>query len=461
MKYFTLYITSLFIFLCSCTKEDNDFGSEESKTVYVTFTVQVPVQAIPSTRSISVADENYLQSIDVLVFKQSTDGNEYFAYKVEAEALDNNDVTSKKFSVLLDRSNDPHRLVFIANARTQVNTLDLADTTQIKEQMLSELSVENTSRWNATSSTNFSALPMWGQTDLYPIISATNNISEIKLLRMLARVDLQVNANVNFDLFEVYIYNRNSVGRIVPDALSLDVQNMVVTQPSLPGTPNTMPTPLHYVTVTGIFNREIYLFETAATEISSQVTSLVIGGSYNGEPVTYYRVDFLDSDNLTHLDILRNHLYSMTITAVSGNGYSTINEAFTSPAQNMESEIFVWDQGGLNDIYFNNEYLLGLSSNEFTFESVAYDSNSISNKLIIGTNYPNGWSLESITDESGLPTTGWITLDSLESSGPFNNTVSILLKENTQSTPRTAYIHFRAGRLVHECTVTQAGIGIP
>ena len=67
-------------------------------------------------------------------------------------------------------------------------------------------------------------------------------------------------------------------------------------------------------------------------------TCLIIGGSYQGNTTSYYRVDFVDGGG-NFLPLLRNHRYLISIIEVVGDGYSTPEMAFETARSNMQATV--------------------------------------------------------------------------------------------------------------------------
>ncbi|WP_281513971.1 hypothetical protein [Phocaeicola sartorii] len=66
-------------------------------------------------------------------------------------------------------------------------------------------------------------------------------------------------------------------------------------------------------------------------------TYILLKGKYNKGASTYYKLDMVyknAGDVLTYYNLLRNFQYAVTINSVTGNGYSTIEEAAAQPANN-------------------------------------------------------------------------------------------------------------------------------
>jgi len=80
---------------------------------------------------------------------------------------------------------------------------------------------------------------------------------------------------------------------------------------------------------------------------------VVVGGHLNGSSaLTYYPLDFFSTQAGEEgiLDVVRNHRYNITITAVKGEGYPDAEEAADHAAVNLEYEVIEWTQHDDTDI---------------------------------------------------------------------------------------------------------------
>ena len=158
------------------------------------------------TRAIGAAQENAIETLDVLAFMVK-DGVETFQYRVEARrgAGSVMGASRQTFTARLRVREYPQRLVLISNARSKIETLINSRATGgwidvEKEEMLSQLTLNlnGSDRWNASSAVNYTLIPMWSET-APEIISETTafvNQGAIPMLRMMAKVEVQVDKTV-------------------------------------------------------------------------------------------------------------------------------------------------------------------------------------------------------------------------------------------------------------------------
>ena len=103
----------------------------------------------------------------------------------------------------------------------------------------------------------------------------------------------------------------------------------------------------------------VYLYESAAG-----TSYLIVKGTYEGESL-YYKMAFVN-DSQVELDINRNREYTFTITAVTGRGFYSAQDAKVSVASNtnLNYSVTVIDLSG-HEIQSNNDYYLAVSNSHF------------------------------------------------------------------------------------------------
>ena len=467
----------------SCLREnfedDGPCPCDDEKSVMLK--LAMPYVA-PVTRSIGATQENTIETLDVLAFKVDG-GVETFQYWAEAKkaAGNNEGYQTQSFSAKLRVKDYTQRFVLISNARSKIETLmggqighwEGAEKESLLQKLIFELN-SGEDRWKAINSANYTAIPMWGETQAKKIEATTTSIGDgnIPMLRMIAKIEVQLDENVAgltdaFKLKSVHVYNTNTSGRIAPKPGTEYVgADMIAKKASLPAPVTSVVGPLAYndFSAPGIedvaMNGAIYLFETAARNTGNflEETCIVVGGVYGAStnPVTYYRLDFFAQNGATHLDILRNHRYKCNIVAVNGPGFPTVDDAYRAKPYNMEVEIIVWDEGEIRDIYFDGQYMLGVSHDRFELSGEAYDVSSKDNILKIVTDYPSGWNTSVWADIEGTTGSSWLTINPESGSGNMQLTdVRLLAAANTTDADRTAYIHVKAGKITIVVTVVQ------
>lgn len=309
-------------------------GADE---ITLTFSAKLPSasQGV-KTYALSDADENFLKDIDVLVFTDDGSGNMKFRYRSVGKDIMPSMGNTVDIKVTLWRTVVDTRLVIIANARDVINAFDfeigITTPDDIQQELVYE--IDPLDKWLADGD-DFTPLPMWGQPDdIEDGINGDVILDDITLLRSLARVDVVVDEEANFELTEVWVFNSKSNGLIIPEPGK--VVGGVAQNPSLPvGGPTNNSNPLEYQTSGENSVQEIYLFEADAQPINdANATALVIGGIYGAGPsTTYYRIDFRDPNNSnTEYPVLRNRRYLITIADALNAGRANAPTAFSSPS---------------------------------------------------------------------------------------------------------------------------------
>jgi len=476
----------------SCTDEVNNgknpdnFTGEEKE---ISFSIKIPSinEANPQFRSIDAAQENTIKTIDLVAFRKDNTGSVFDYYYAGVLTSDNTAGSStQNCRVKVRMASYEQELVVITNAGTAVSDLANAQKGQTvsKDDFLAKLEYSlpkagNT--WNAVSASNYDALPMWGETST----TVTNNTTQLSasLLRMLAKIDVQLNPNnltalkSVFKLKSINLYNTLTNGRIVPN--SANVRGDSVIAPSLPATPGKYLGPLLYdkssdFSAPGVVDvamkGAIYLFETKAPADTTALNALdatcvVVGGIYgNDTNPTYYRVDFLKDGKFQ--DILRNHRYLVNIVSVTGKGYPTPDEAYRNKSVNMAVNILTWNDNGMTDITFDGQWYLSVSSNDISLSrSAETDSTSLS----VLTDYNpigsanTGWYVKSITDSATkVNPAPWLKVTPMsDAPNELKNVRIQTIGDNNTGKDRVATIIFAAGRLEYPVTIRQTLIERP
>ena len=432
-----------------------------------------------STRSMNEAQENTIETLDVLAFK--VDGDvEKFQYRVDAKKVTDHiggNAQYQSFSVTLRVKEFEQRFVFISNARGKIEALLGSCVNNCwagvqKEEMLSRLifDLNGEDRWKAIDAQNFTAIPMWGESKPTLVNEATISISEtpIQIMRMVAEINVQLKetAQNNFLLKSVYIYNTNSSGRIVPIRGNIDLDanmKMFAKYPSLPNPVHTVTGPLKYSDFSDqsmidvAMNHEIYIFETQAKKDDDHLnkTCLVVGGHYDSDDFeTFYRLDFLEDAN--YMDILRNCKYECKIAEIKGRGFPTVDDAFKSKPLNITTEILVWKEDYIDDVDLDRPYMLSVSESRFVFTADERDDNSLDNILEITADHSWEAIVSAEQNSTALSPVDWLSISPDNGAGSGQpETVRLYADENTGGSDRTAYIHIKAGRLNYIVTVLQ------
>ena len=361
---------ALMLALASCSREQDmgNTGAVGDGETFVKFSIWLPGNSAPTTRALTESNENHVQTIDILIFEQGGAWVYNTGCSGSDITTDGGDPLKKSFTIKMRQGS--YDMVMLANARSIVSGMNMSG--QSKSAVLAALTVQMPSggKWIADpAAADYKAIPMWGDVGNVTINSSTQNLDaqNIRLTRMLARVDVQIDPAVtNFTLTSVDVYNYNTMGALVPTAAgSWDASTMTAIAPNVPSASTLTKGPLEYNNDSGkseintTANRcamEIYLFEAenhtagghGTAKEPTQRTCIVVGGKYNGASTpTYYRADFSTSKDNTGnvlLDVLRNHHYTFEITKVSSSGADSSEDAFKG-VKNIEFEVQVTDWG--------------------------------------------------------------------------------------------------------------------
>ncbi len=210
-----------------------------------------------------------------------------------------------------------------------------------------------------------SGIPMYGE------LQGWNNPARtvIKLKRSVAKLQVQVSSSViglyakNFETpanvkYQIYNYAINGMFKeSFAEEVTYSNTNSVPTKTITNSDINRI------VPIVGGVDSDIlgavYLCEFPySTKIIGEITSkdipintldndrfaVIIKSSHNER---YYRLDLCHSAP-EYIDIIRNHHYRIVVTEVNSNGYSSANEAFNSPADNIEYDLI--DDSGYTTI---------------------------------------------------------------------------------------------------------------
>ncbi|GHU98965.1 hypothetical protein FACS1894159_02240 [Bacteroidia bacterium] len=480
MNVISRWLPALMLLLAavSCTKEQPAGGrGQQQGESDVLFSLEVPASQV-GTRSLTVADENNVQTIDVMLFGASTG----YRYTQAASVVTSLSPTEKTFTVRLPIGT--YDVVIIANGRAAIQAgnfpVGAAKTTVMTAL---EHTLAAGTKWTSNQ------IPMWGESTAVAIDASTSltGANSIKMTRMVAKVEVQLAAaaagsgNSNFAITSVRLYNYNTAGKMVPNlATGWDASNNMATAPHLAATPGKQKGPLVYTSAddptatfftAGSVTNTIYTFEASSGNVATrqQNTCVVVGGSYNGSGADthFYRMDFVKTVGsvITFLPLLRNHRYMFTVNSITGPGFPDPDEAFTAGPVNIDAEVIEWNEAGMNNVSFDGQNVLSVSKSQINLFSEAVTAEESHNSFYVFTDYTttppgtSGWTVEKIVDASNNPAT-WLT--ATPTSGPANTTDKVVLTHTTNSTgsPRTATVWIAAGRLRFPITVTQSTVAM-
>lgn len=390
-KLMVILITGLLYMSCTDSMEvsgDADRNNTEDVSVRLVITIPASTTYARTRGTFATTDhESKISEIQVLVFEEGK-----YKYRVPGISI-NNTSSAASFKALLKSSSSPLKLLILANATDAVIANEpLVDDSE-------DLVKKNINlRFNNITSD----FPMYGEYELPGGLKATviNNITGIKMLRSIARVDVKATEVANFKLSGVKAYRANDHLQIIPDETGV----VRVTLPSVPvGSTGNVNSVLYPVPAENLneFSAQLYLPEADSPTPDnrvSQATCIVVEGYYEGsDQPSYYRMDF-DPDNVENAfgQVLRNHKYIFNIKKVSGPGWGSPDEAANNRSAHIVAEVQAWDDYTI-DMSFDGEHHFGVSSREIILKNKAGSAGIIS----VNTDLPD-YTLQ-WADASGTP----------------------------------------------------------
>lgn len=345
--------------LSACVRESLPDSGEFGEGLSTVTLELVPPGAFSEvqTRALTDDQQNAINRAAVFIFKGGV-----VVQKVNAEKVEGNKMTVKGVKTSQSES-DKFDVVVIGNPRSDIDMSDYIGLTKEELRKSDRMFSYYDGKWSGTE------FPMWGEaTGVY--VHPISNTFQIKMLRALARIDLGVGAYDNltgvwggltsFKLSEITLKTHTTMIDIIPKPENIDL-NGKATGVSSSGKIVGLSTEGTYSGADIIdqtyIKSTIFLAETESPRANP--VKLIIGGAYNGGATTYYRVDMRlpnksKPGEYLDLNILRNHLYRISITSVSGPGYATIAEATSAPAlNNIAVELTPIDEGGSGDVIFD------------------------------------------------------------------------------------------------------------
>jgi hypothetical protein len=198
----------------------------------------------------------------------------------------------------------------------------------------------------------------------------------------------------------------------------------------------------------GAIKNRIYTFESAATG-RQNATAIVVGGYYNhpvnSTEITYYRLEIPQTSNG---DILRNHLYGITIENVTGEGTAIAEDAFKGLVT-LQAGITIW-----NLAEYDTDLAEPGEQEDLAIDrgSLRYYKTDVSTKTVKVTSTQN-WTA------SVAPSDNWITNVTASGNAGANQPLSFSLQTNNTGSDRNGYITVKAGNLTTKVKITQSKDG--
>ncbi|MCD7968871.1 MAG: hypothetical protein LUF87_00755 [Alistipes sp.] len=471
--FYGIVLPMLMLGICACVKDQVEPTPVGTTEQLVTFSITVPGAPSSATRSLSQGGEEEIDNIQVLMFKV-TGGMDYYddSKLVYIGYCDQSQITvsgsSRTFTVSL-LEEDNVKLVVLANSYNLVyNCLSMGMTYREASEALV---MEKDDKWMEA---NGDLIPMWGHSDSLIDITPSATFSGITLIRMVARIDLiltDVAATSNFTLESVRLYNHYTRGTVMPDVSDWPASNEA-DKPHLPDEASfSSPSKSDEsgvlvfddatddgITATAL-EYAIYTFEAGAGSDNDRTTNtcMVVGGTYIPDgKVYFYRVDFVkttDGINYDYLDLKRNYQYKACVTAVTGPGYDTPEEALKSAPFNIKAEVAEWADGGMTHFAFDGQNILAASHAEFEFTANEQTA-AREHYLYVSTDYSTGWEAmiceKTATGDYSEVASSWLTINKTNGTALYpdaRDQITLTATENSSLLERELYIVLTAGRL--------------
>lgn len=309
-------------------------------------------------------------------------------------------------------------------------------------------------------------IPMWGKVGNVSL-NREHNEATLDLYRAVAKMGVQVDEYCRtFTLKKVYVYYDNNSGYCAaPNETPDEDEHIQYTAPDVPhgASQFTIDKPQVYDVTGNVTMEQIYLSEVA-NKGNDNPMKVVVGGVYSGEglvqgnDLSYYRIDMEDTydetagkDNpdgpMSAFDIIRNHSYIFNITGVDNPGTPTPDKALDSDVAKLKVEIQRYTDEPMRGL--PDQYTLTTDKSVILFGS---SEDTDSKPLDITTDYPLGWTIESVNEDGKIPE--WLVIDR-KSGENGKTTVSIRPDNVNHSITREARFYVCAGKIKKEITVIQ------
>lgn len=396
-----LLLPTLCLALTGCLVESYSAAGEApagEETVPVTLRLITPSGGNPS-RGLTAEEEARVSNLYVFFIREG-DGTVHSV--VPGEEAGAAPGEGKTFTARLEvagSAGQEFRCVVLANAASRLSTDNLnlykgKTYAEIQRMLLSD-------EITGPPLTRSEGFIMWGEAADRVAASRRPQKITVGLTRALARVDIGLGADpdhwngndaggqpIPFRLKGIYVFKPNDRYAYMPVEGAFDPGLGRVTVPSTAGRPATVP--FRYAVPEGAtaFTSSIYLPEADIIQGGAgqpgdanhtRRCALVVQGSYDNHPDSYYRIDFRNGPLLC--DLLRNHRYRMSVTSVSGDGEKTPEEAYESRTVNITATVLAWNDwsqdvifDGVDHVYVEQKKIL-LPGNAGIEAAIAIESN--------------------------------------------------------------------------------------
>ncbi|MCD8042578.1 MAG: hypothetical protein LUH10_05890 [Tannerellaceae bacterium] len=336
MKKGILYL-SLLLLLSACS--DHQEGESPMNTGEKTEIVFIPENVQLATRAGGEDISELINNLEILAFEELEEGSFTYTYR---SAATNTDPESNKYTVTLRLSEVAVKLLLIANHTNFENIVFGCPIEEVAEHLLPSFTPQG-----------ITSIPMYGEIS-FPdglTIEETGKEKNIPLLRSVAAVEISLGSSLTdnkFLLKSAQAYRANNLIQVIPNSsvfVQESNQKSKVTGPSVPqAARNTITTQMVTASDEPVQKLDRFYLPESEAQATAEATCLIIGGIYCGDnptntEITYYRIDFKDENQQPNGQILRNYLYSIEITNVTGPGTTHPDDA---DEQNIQTIIYDW-----------------------------------------------------------------------------------------------------------------------
>lgn len=448
MKRMKHYMTGLLgmmaMMLGGCSEEIIEGPQSGELGEKVTFTMSVSVPgASQATRAMDGTTQPEITSLYLVVFGQDNFLRE-MAEAVEIDDFENEsgEGIETRFKVTLSSSSDPVNIHLIANYDLSggvpfgsegqvIGTLETSGNKDVYWQRVSNVTIQPTTQ---TEIDNHTLNPTPAGLQQVPLVrnyaqfqltnSATSSTEAHFRLTRFALVNMPdrgtIAPRISGNSFADY-YDGSGTSATCKNYANIIAQNYTGNEPFTAvlneyDPENTTDFKWISANTDGTAPTQ-YVYEYDHTFDNSRPLSLLIEGYFtakgsdadNTEELTYYKLDIIyqDATYVSHYyNILRNFIYKMNITSVTGKGYATPEEALAQPASNnVSGSTQVEEFNSINDgeyqlfVEKNSIYIVSENTVTFKYRLVEMSSNtSVNNRVRVS------WDATDVNDDSGSTT---------------------------------------------------------
>jgi hypothetical protein len=357
----------------------------------------------PATRGfVNIAEENRIDDIYVFIFDDNDILTGIYEGKMandETHVLPVEDGVSGRgtFSVTLPRTPAGEKVTMMVLANVNSNHPILPNTIGFDLDAMNSKDYDDIiaaitcPEYGNLASDGDLPAAMWGEIEDVEIKPGINS-QTVQLVRSYARVDVGVgtptldedtglytwdgkDANggtIPFELEHTYTFRTQSAYTVVPARA-----NRNPAKPTIVGSRYSIEESIDNSLSNRYFNSNTITFYLPESDVVMGGTpgdanhenrlALVVGGYFDGSStLSYYRLDYAKDGKL--MNILRNHLYQFNISKVSGPGFATPEEAYSSSAMNMTAEVVDWADIDMGNIWMFGPDYFSIDAQEAVLE---------------------------------------------------------------------------------------------